>query len=101
MRNVYKCVPGCSVCTVYQVRTNYNHEPTLICDMSLNSEVQRSLRFGIVQSACVLSKSFRRVHWISLVDVEEERPPHTSTDVCGCALSVMLLTLAVVLPTPS
>ena len=39
----------------------------------------------------------RLVHWVSLVDIENQRPPHTST-VCGCALSVMLLTLAVVLP---
>ena len=64
--------------------------------------------------------SLRRVHRISLVDVEEMRPPSTTTDVwlctfchvaenrdlqtlvlmCGCALSVMLMTLAVVLPTP-
>ena len=32
--------------------------------------------------------------------VKKSRPPNTSTDVCGCALSVMLLTLAVVLSTP-
>ena len=42
----------------------------------------------------------RRVHLISLVDIKEFRPPHTSTDVWLCTLSVMLLILAVVLPTP-
>ena len=41
--------------------------------------------------------SLRRVHWIRLVDVEELL--QTLVLMCGCALSVMLLTLAVVLPT--
>ena len=46
-----------------------------------------------------LENSLRRVHWISLVHVEDFK---ALVLICGCALSrsVMLLTLAVVLPTP-
>ena len=50
----------------------------------------------------VLSES--RLEWysgISLVDAEEERPPNSNSHSCVVhALSVMLLTVAVVLPTP-
>ena len=47
-----------------------------------------------------LDFSLRRVHWISLVDVERNKDLQTPVLMCGCALSVMLLTLAVVFPTP-
>ena len=47
---------------------------------------------------CTLEdRDLQAVQWMC---VEDLRPPNTSTDVCGCALSVMLLTLAVVPPTP-